>query len=126
MAQGDESASPAEPPLIQPLWKNCTSWVAALAVGGFFLVSGVWKLLDPVATTARMVHALIPTQLALIFALGAGVTESWAAVMLFVPRWRKWGALLCIVLLTIFMVYYGVNYSKLRVEDCSCSPLMKE
>lgn len=126
MAQGDDSAAPSEPPLVQPIWKIWASWVAALAVGGFFVVSGVWKLLDPVATTARMAHALIPTQLALTFALGAGITESWAAIMLFVPRWRKWGALLCIILLIVFIAYYGINYSKLRGEDCSCSPLMKE
>jgi hypothetical protein len=45
--------------------------------------------------------------------------------MILVPRWRKWGAWLCGLLLVAFMVYMGVNYARLTGEDCSCFPWLK-
>lgn len=90
-----------------------------------FLVSGFWKLVDPLATEQRMVQMLFPRQIALLIAIGVGITEAWAGVLILVPRWRKWGAWLCGLLLVAFMVYIGVNYNRLTGEDCSCFPWLQ-
>ena len=63
-----------------------------MALALLFLVSGFWKLLDPLATEQRMVQMLFPRQIALLVAIGVGISEAWAGVMILVPRWRKWGA----------------------------------
>lgn len=96
-----------------------------MALALLFLVSGFWKLVDPLATEQRMVQMLFPRQIALLVAIGVGITEAWAGVMILVPRWRRWGAALCGVLLVAFMVYMGVNYARLTGEDCSCFPWLK-
>ena len=106
-------------------WKHWLGWTCAVLLAALFLVSGFWKLVDPLATEQRMVQMLFPRQIALIVAIGVGITEAWAGVMILVPRWRKWGAWLCALLLVAFMVYMGVNYSRLTGEDCSCFPWMK-
>jgi uncharacterized membrane protein YphA (DoxX/SURF4 family) len=108
-----------------PGWKR---WVAAICAGGLavlFLVSGTWKLTDPLGAEARMVQALIPPSLALAATLGVGIAEAWAGLLVLIPRWRRWGAWLCGVLLAAFMVYIGVNYNALRGEDCTCFPWLQ-
>lgn len=72
-----------------------------------------------------MTQALIPPSLALATALAAGIFESFGGVLVLVPRWRRWGALLCGLMLAAFMVYIGANYSKLLGADCSCFPWVK-
>ena len=47
------------------------------------------------------------------------------AVLILVPRFRRWGALLLGFLLVVFMVYIGANYSALVGKDCTCFPLVK-
>jgi uncharacterized membrane protein YphA (DoxX/SURF4 family) len=111
-----------EPPAA---WKHWLGWMCAVLLAALFLVSGFWKLVDPLATEQRMVQMLFPRQVALLVAIGVGVTEAWAGLMILVPRWRKWGAWLCGLLLVAFMVYMGVNYARLTGEDCSCFPWLK-
>lgn len=106
-------------------WKYWLGWTCAVALAALFLVSGLWKLVDPLGTEQRMVQMLFPRQIALLVAIGVGITEAWAGVMILVPRWRKWGAWLCGLLLVAFMVYMGVNYARLTGEDCSCFPWLK-
>ncbi len=106
-------------------WKQWSATICAFALAVIFLGAGIWKLSDPLATTARMAQALIPTQLALATALLAGIFESWAGVLLIVPRWRRWGAWLTGLMLVAFMVYVGANYQALAGEDCSCFPWLK-
>jgi len=118
----DSIAHVPEPPAA---WKSWLGWTCAVALALLFLVSGFWKLLDPLATEQRMVQMLFPRQIALLVAIGVGITEAWAGVMILVPRWRKWGAVLCGLLLLAFMVYMGVNYARLTGEDCSCFPWLK-
>jgi len=117
MAQPPDAASPA--------WKGWVSTVSAILLALLFLVAGLWKLSDPLSTTARMVQALIPPSLALAVALCAGIFETWAGILLLVPRWRKWGAWLAGLMLVAFMVYMAVFYRQLSGEDCSCFPWLK-
>ncbi len=108
-----------------PAWKFWLGTVCAFGLGLLFVVAGAWKLSDPLATSARMVQALIPAKLATATALAAGIVEIWAGILLIVPRWRRWGALLTGLMLLAFMVYFAVFYNDLRGADCSCFPWLK-
>jgi uncharacterized membrane protein YphA (DoxX/SURF4 family) len=121
MAQGNALASPD----VAAPWKTWAGWVCAVLLALLFLVSGIWKLVDPLATEQRMVQMLFPRQIALLVAIGVGLMEAWGGVMILVPRWRRWGAWLCSLLLLAFMVYMAVNYTRLTGEDCSCFPWVK-
>lgn len=106
-------------------WRQWVGMISAVVLALLFLVAGIWKLSDPISVEARMAQALVPQALALAVALAAGIAETWAGVMLVVPRWRKWGAWLSGLMLVVFMVYFAVNYGRLRGEDCSCFPWLK-
>lgn len=121
MAQASLGAASLE----LPGWKRWAATFCAGALALLFLVSGVWKITDPLGTEARMVQALIPPPLALAATLGVGIAETWTALLILIPRWRRWGAWLCSALLVAFMVYMGVNYNALRGEDCSCFPWLQ-
>lgn len=112
-------------PVALPAWKRWLCTVSAVLLALLFIVAGVWKISDPLSTTARMTQALIPVSLALPVALCTGIFEAWAGVMLLVPRWRRWGAWLTGLMLVAFMVYMGVFYNQLSGEDCSCFPWLK-
>ncbi len=121
MAQASFPAASVE----LPGWKRWAATLSASVLALLFLVSGTWKITDPLGTEARMVQALIPPSLALAATLGVGIAEAWGGLLILVPRWRRWGAWLCGVLLVAFMVYMGVNYTALQGEDCSCFPWLK-
>lgn len=106
-------------------WRGWVAAGSAVVLAVLFLVAGIWKLSDPFATEARMTQALIPKALAMPVALLAGIGETWAGVMLLVPRWRRWGAWLAGLALVAFMVYFAVFYNQLRGEDCTCFPWLK-
>jgi len=118
MAHGQAVATPAG----VEGWRLWAGTFCAFLLALVFLVAGIWKLSDPVATEARMVQALIPKQLALAVALCAGIFETWAGVMLVVPRWRRWGAWLSALMLVAFMIYMGAFYGRLHGEECNCFP----
>lgn len=118
-------ASALERPVGLPSWKQFMASACAVLLSLAFLVSGIWKLVDPLGTEARMVQALVWPKLALATALGVGLAEAWTGVLLLVPNWRRWGALLAGFLLVAFMIYMGVNYTALQGEDCSCFPWLK-
>lgn len=106
-------------------WKQWSATICAFALAVIFLGAGIWKLSDPLATSARMAQALIPSSLALPVALLAGIVEAWAGILLIIPRWRRWGAWLTGLMLVAFVVYIGVNYQALAGEDCTCFPWLK-
>jgi uncharacterized membrane protein YphA (DoxX/SURF4 family) len=106
-------------------WKSAVNWVAAVLLALLFLASGIWKITDVPGWAVRLAQAKIPDSLTVAGALLVGVAETLAAVLLLVPRFRRWGAMLSGVLLVIFVVYFGVNYSALRGQDCSCFPWLK-
>ncbi|MFN7992937.1 MAG: hypothetical protein U0Q18_05025 [Bryobacteraceae bacterium] len=108
-----------------PSWKTTLSWICALLVALLFLVSGLWKITDAPAAAVRMAQARVPQSLSLLAAIGFGIAETFTAVLLLVPRFRRWGAWLSVALLLAFMIFIGINYNALRGEECSCFPWVK-
>ena len=108
-----------------PRWKAWLCTLSAILLALTFLVSGVWKITDPFAAAVRMTQALVPAALSLPAALAFGILETFAGVLLLVPRLRRWGAWLAGLLLVAFMVYIGWFYNTLSGEDCNCFPWIR-
>lgn len=108
-----------------PPWKSAVSHVAALAVAVLFISAGVWKITDPFGVQRMFEQMLVPYQVSLPLTLALAILETFAGVLILVPRFRRWGALLAGVLLLAFMFYIGFNYSQLMGKDCSCFPWVK-
>jgi uncharacterized membrane protein YphA (DoxX/SURF4 family) len=108
-----------------PVWKTSVSHVAAFAVALLFLTAGIWKMTDPF-TWARMVEDLrVPYQLSMYATLALAVSETLAGALVLIPKFRRWGASLAALLLLVFMIYIGINYSALLGKECSCFPWVK-
>lgn len=108
-----------------PAWKALISHVSAGLVALLFISSGVWKIVDPFTWRTMVEQLLVPIQFSMPLAIGLGITEAFAGVLILVPRFRRWGAYLAAALLVVFMVYMAVNYSTLAGKDCSCFPWVK-
>jgi uncharacterized membrane protein YphA (DoxX/SURF4 family) len=108
-----------------PGWKSVLSWVSSLVLCGLFLLSGLWKITDVQGTAVRMVQAKVPESLGLAAALFFGIVETVGAVMILVPRLRRWGAVVLGALLLAFLGYFAIQYNALRGADCSCIPWLK-
>ena len=75
---------------------------------------------------ARLVEDLrVPYQLSLAATLALAISETLAGALILIPRFRRWGASLAALLLVVFMIYIGVNYSALLGKECSCFPWVK-
>jgi hypothetical protein len=72
-----------------------------------------------------MTQARVPQSLSLAAAVCFGIAETFTAVLLLVPRFRRWGAWLSGALLVAFMIFIGMNYNALRGAECSCFPWVK-
>jgi uncharacterized membrane protein YphA (DoxX/SURF4 family) len=106
-------------------WKTVACTAAAFLLGFLFIVSGAWKLTDPLGWAARLGQMKIPSTLTLPGTLAVGIAETFGGAMLFVPRIRRWGAYIVAALLIVFMIYFAVYYDTLRGEECSCFPWLK-
>jgi len=121
MAQRDHALGPLE----LPGWKASLNWISAILTSLVFITSGLWKITDPFGVAVRLAQARVPESLSLAATLVLGIAETVAAVLVLVPRFRKWGAWLGSALLVAFMIYVGVNYNALHGAECSCFPLIK-
>jgi uncharacterized membrane protein YphA (DoxX/SURF4 family) len=108
-----------------PAWKKVIGGVCAVLLAILFFVSGAWKLTDPYTWSQALVEFRLPGVLALPGAIALGIGEMVGAVLILVPRFRRWGALLIGFLLLVFMIYIGANYGALVGKDCSCFPMVK-
>jgi uncharacterized membrane protein YphA (DoxX/SURF4 family) len=108
-----------------PAWKKAIGGLCAVLLAILFFVSGAWKLTDPFTWSQALVEFRLPGILALPGTLALGVGEMVGAVLILVPRFRRWGALLTGLLLVVFMIYIGANYGALVGKDCTCFPLVK-
>lgn len=108
-----------------PAWKKVIGGVCAVLLAILFFVSGAWKLTDPFAWSQALAEFRVPGPLTLPGTLALGVGEMLGAVLMLVPRFRRWGAWLIGLLLVVFMIYIGANYSALVGKDCTCFPLVK-
>jgi uncharacterized membrane protein YphA (DoxX/SURF4 family) len=128
MAQGtvpDAAAATGDLPAERAAWKTAVAWVCAVLLGLLFIVAGLWKLTDHLTMATLMVNALAPPALSVPGALFFGIAETFAGVLLIVPRFRRWGALITAGLLVVFMGYFAWNYAELKGMDCSCFPILK-
>jgi uncharacterized membrane protein YphA (DoxX/SURF4 family) len=108
-----------------PAWKKATGAAAAILLAILFFVSGAWKLSDPFLWAQALTEFRVPAVLSLPFTVALGLGEMLGAVLIAVPRFRRWGGWLVALLLVAFMIYIGANYSTLAGKDCSCFPLVK-
>src|SRR5579859_4688665 len=115
----------AVPTLELPAWKTAVNWMAAILTSLLFIAAGLWKITDPIGTAVRLAQAKVPESLSLPAALLLGIAETVTAVLVLVPRFRKWGAWLGSALLVAFMVYIGIHYNELRGVECNCFPWIK-
>jgi uncharacterized membrane protein YphA (DoxX/SURF4 family) len=106
-------------------WKPWASHIAAALLGLLFLVSGIWKITDPLGWTTKVEQFKVPYAVSLPFTLALAVSETWGGLMILVPRFRRWGAWMLGLLLVGFMAYMGWFYSDFKSMDCSCFPLLK-
>ena len=106
-------------------WKAAVSGIAAILLGIVFMMAGVWKITDPFSAAVRLEQAQAPHSLSLIGAVLLGIGETFAGVLLVVPRFRRWGAWLTGLMLVFFLVYIAAYYNVLRGEECNCFPWIK-
>jgi len=126
----DSTADPAELGLHPvgrelPMWEKAAGSAAAILLAIIFFASGCWKLTDPFRWAQALTEFRVPADLSLPLTLAIGIGEAFSAVLILVPRFRRWGSLLIGLLLVSFMVYIGINYPALVGKDCSCFPLVK-
>ena len=108
-----------------PAWKKAIGGVCAVLLAILFFSSGAWKLADPYRWSEMLEEFRVSSALALPGTLALGIAEMLGAVLILVPRFRRWGSWLVGFLLVVFLVYIGANYSALIGKDCSCFPLVK-
>src|SRR5579871_2278530 len=108
-----------------PAWKKAIASTAAVLLAVLFFSSGAWKLADPFWWSQFLSEFKVPEALALPGTVALGVGETLGAVLVLVPRFRRWGSWLVALLLIVFMLYIGANYTTLAGKDCSCFPLVK-
>ena len=117
----------ADPPLRTdtlelPAWKNIIGFISAFLLAIIMLAAGIWKATDPMEFATRLNQLLVPAMFCLPLSLSLAVGETFTGILLIVPRFRRWGAILSLLELFAFVAYLGINYSRLNGEDCSCFP----
>ncbi len=106
-------------------WQNAASWLSAILVAALFLLAGIWKMTDPIEAGARLAQARVPGFLSEYAAVGFGAAETFAALLILIPRFRKLGAWLIGLMLVAFMIWVGYFYNDLVGKECSCFPWIK-
>lgn len=107
------------------VWKKAAGTVAAVLLAILFFSSGAWKLADPFRWASALVEFKVASGISLPFTVALGVGETFGAVLILVPRFRRLGSWLIALLLASFMIYIGINYGTLVGKDCSCFPIVK-
>lgn len=118
------ACAPSEP-LPLAAWQNVASWTGAVLVAALFLLAGIWKMADPIEAGARLAQARVPGFLSEYAAVGFGVAETFSAILILIPRFRKLGAWLTGLMLAAFMIWVGYFYNELVGKECSCFPWIK-
>jgi uncharacterized membrane protein YphA (DoxX/SURF4 family) len=106
-------------------WQSALNWIAAISIAIVFLVAGLWKATDPIGAGVRLAQARVPEALSVPAAVAFGIAETFAGVLLLIPRFRRWGAIITSLLLVAFMIFIGVHYKELQGAECSCFPWIK-
>src|ERR1700685_1436987 len=98
-------------------WQVALNRTAAILISIVFLTAGLWKITDPTGAAARLAQARVPEGLSVPAAVGLGILETFTGVLLFVPRFRRWGSWLGTLLLLAFMIFIAIHYTELRGVD---------
>ena len=106
-------------------WQAAVNWISAILIAIVFLVAGIWKATDPVGAAVRLAQARVPESLSLFAAVAFGIAETFAGVLLLIPRFRRWGSIITSLLLVAFMIFIGIHYKELVGAECSCVPWLK-
>ena len=123
--EASTTVSPLAGSVEMPGWKTIASHAAALFIGIVFVTTGVYKAVDPYKFANLAKNLLVPYDLTLPLAVLLALAETTAGVLILVPRFRRWGAILAGALLLVFMAYIGWNYKALIGRDCSCFPELR-
>jgi len=108
-----------------PAWKNAAGTISAVLMAVVFFVAGAWKLTEPFLFSQLLGELRVPADLTLPLGLAVGIADTIAALLIIVPGWRRWGAILMSVLLVAYMGYLGINYHALAGKECNCFPIVK-
>jgi len=122
MSQGSAQVEEGNIQLEPPAWQRLLSHLIAFILAMVYLISGIWKVVDPFAAAVRMTQAQFPQSFSLPVAVVVGTLETFAGVLILVPRFRRWGAWLVGLSLVAFMAYIGYYYDVLRGDECNCFP----
>lgn len=122
MDDGYAQTVTAMPSVDIPLWKHRTAVVSAVLLSLVMLAAGIWKTTDPIAAATRMNQALVPASLSLFAAYAFGVTEFFSGILMLIPRYRRWGGYISVLLLIAFIIYIGYHYERLTGDECNCFP----
>lgn len=106
-------------------WRRIAATIAAILLGLVFAVSGGWKVLWPFQTGEVLEQARVPVGLGVLGAAALGTLELFAAFLLFVPRYRRWGGLLGSALMIFFIGWVAYYYHALVGHECNCFPIIK-
>jgi len=108
-----------------PTWKSLLGHVAAVLVAIIFLGAGIGKIAVPYLVQQLFEQLLIPTWASMPLVIALGILETTAGILVLIPRFRRWGAILITLLLIAFIGYIGIRYNALVGRDCSCFPWLK-
>jgi Methylamine utilisation protein MauE len=118
-------AAGSAPRLETANWKRTAAMICGVLLALVFLVSGGWKMLNPLKSGELLEQAQVPSGLGVLGAAALAVLELLAAFLLFVPRYRRWGGLLGSALLVFFIGWIAYFYPVLVGRECSCFPIIK-
>jgi uncharacterized membrane protein YphA (DoxX/SURF4 family) len=108
-----------------PAWKSIAGHIAAVLTALIMLAPGLAKLIVPYPVQTMFEQLLIPAQVSMAAVLLVGIAETFAGLLVLVPRYRRLGAWLTVALLASYMIYIGARYQALVGRDCSCFPWLK-
>lgn len=125
----DNVLHPAAAPFSQPIASSrslrLVGTVCAFLLGVIFLVSGGWKMFDPLLTGEVLEQAQVPSGFGALGAAALGTLEVFAAILLFSGRYRRWGGILGSALLLFFIGWVAAYYNVLQGQSCGCFPIIK-
>src|SRR5262245_7923055 len=84
-----------------PSWKSWLSWTGAVLTSILFLAAGLWKITDAPSFAVRLSQLKVPHEMTLPASVLLGIVETFAGVLILVPRFRRWGAWLESLLLVV-------------------------
>ncbi len=108
-----------------PAWKNVVGTIAAVCVAIIFLATGLAKIVVPFLVQTMFEQLLVPVWASMPLVILLGIAETLGGLLVLIPRYRRYGAWLIVLLCIAFMAYIGLRYQALVGRDCSCFPWLK-